>query len=391
MNYKKILLHKGKEFSMQRRHPWIFSGAIAKKDEDLKEGEIVEVFSARKEFLATGYYASGSIAVRIISFEQLDIDQGFWNNKIAAAWMYRKELGILNNNTSCCRIFFGEGDGVPGLVLDYFDGHVVMQAHSYGIFLQKVEITNALKEILGKELKSVYDKSAETLSKHFVTDTSNQFLHGSSEAEVTVKENGYQFIIDMATGQKTGFFIDQRDNRALLSHYSTGKTVLNTFSYTGGFSVYAAATAAQVVSVDVSKPAIDLCNRNISLNGFSNHEGVVADTFDYLKDKKDQFDLVVLDPPAFAKSRDAKHNAVIGYKRLNALAIRQIKKGGIIFTFSCSGVVDKFLFYNTITAAALEAGRKVRILQYLSQPPDHPITPFFPEGEYLKGIVLRVD
>jgi 23S rRNA (cytosine1962-C5)-methyltransferase len=391
MKYRKITLLKGKEFSLQRRHPWIFSGAISQKDKDLKDGEIVEVFSAKGEFLCTGYYANGSIAVRIITFEQEQIDGAFWKKKIGAAWSYRKDIGILNNLTNCCRLFFGEGDGIPGLVIDYFDGHVVLQAHSYGVFLQKEQITAALKEVLGLELKSVYDKSAETLGKQFTGETNNQFLFGESPAEVIIKENGHKFIVDMASGQKTGFFIDQRDNRELLGKYSKGKTVLNTFSYTGGFSVYAAAAGAtKVVSVDVSKPAIELCNRNIELNGLTNHEGVAADTFDYLKENKDQFDVIVLDPPAFAKSRDSKHNAVIGYKRLNSTAIRLIKKGGIIFTFSCSGVVDKFLFYNTITAAALEAGREVRILQYLTQPADHPVTPFFSEGEYLKGMVIRV-
>jgi 23S rRNA (cytosine1962-C5)-methyltransferase len=391
MPYKKIVLGKGKEFSMQRRHPWIFSGAIAKKDSDLKDGELVEVFSSKQEYLATGYYANGSIAIRVISFEQTDIDERFWEKKISTAWDYRKSIGILDKNTNCCRIFFGEGDGVPGLVLDYFDGHIVLQSHSYGVYLQRDKIAAALQAVLGPAMKSLYDKSAETLGKQFAGETSNHFLYGSSEPEITVKENGHLFLVDMALGQKTGFFLDQRDNRELLGKYSRGKNVLNTFSYTGGFSVYAAAAgAAKVVSVDVSRPAMDLCNRNIEINGLRNHEGVAEDTFEYLKDKKDQFDLIVLDPPAFAKSRDAKHNAVIGYKRLNAMAMKQIRKGGIIFTFSCSGVVDKFLFYNTITAAALDAGREVRILQYLTQPADHPVTPFFPEGEYLKGVVLRV-
>ena len=392
MIYKKIFLHKGKEISLQRRHPWIFSGAISRKEGEPRDGDVVEVFTHRGEYLATGFYASGSIAVRIISYRQEPVDEGFWHKKISDAWEYRKSLSVLSGSTNCCRIFFGEGDGVPGLVLDYFDGHVVMQAHTYGVFLQREPIAAAIGRTLGDSLRSIYDKSAETLGKPFGAEAVNGALFGEPPTEVVVKENGHQFAVDMAGGQKTGFFLDQRDNRQLLGSYCRQKDVLNTFSYTGGFSVYAAAAgAAKVVSVDVSKPAIDLCDRNIALNGLHNHEGIAADTFDFLKDKKDQFDVIVLDPPAFAKSRDSKHNAVIGYKRLNALAMRQIRKGGIIFTFSCSGVVDKFLFYNTITAAAMEAGRNVRILKYLNQPADHPVIPFFPEGEYLKGMVLRID
>lgn len=389
--YKKIVLNKGKEFSLQRRHPWIFSGAIARKDPDIKDGEIVEVFDARGQYLSTGFYSSGSIAVRIISFHQDTIDLTFWKNKIKAAWEYRQSLHILDNRTNCCRIFFGESDGVPGLILDYFDGHVVLQAHTYGVYLHRKEIAQALQEVLGKTLKSIYDKSAETLGRQFTGESPNTFLIGESVPEIIVIENGHSFIVDIAAGQKTGFFLDQRDNRNLLGTYCKGKEVLNTFSYTGGFSVYAAAAgASNVVSVDVSKPAIDLCDRNIALNHLHNHQGIVADTFDYLKDKKDRFDIIILDPPAFAKSRDAKHNAVIGYKRLNALAIKQVKAGGYIFTYSCSGVVDKFLFYNTISAAAFEAGRDVRIISYLNQPADHPVTPNFAEGEYLKGMILKV-
>ena len=391
MTYKRIVLHKGKEFSLQRRHPWIFSGAIAKKDEGLQDGEIAEVYSSKNEYLATGYYANGSIALRIISFEKRSINHEFWLDTLSKAWDYRRSLGILDGQTNCCRIFFGEGDGVPGLVLDYFDGHVVMQAHAYGVYLQKDNIAAALLQVLGGAAKSLYDKSAETLGRQFAPQAANGFLHGSAEAEIVVKENGHAFLVDIAGGQKTGFFLDQRDNRALLGSYSAGKSVLNTFSYTGGFSVYAAAAGAhKVVSVDVSKPAIELCNRNMELNGLKNHEGFAVDTFEFLKDQGDQFDLIVLDPPAFAKSRDAKHNAVIGYKRLNTLAMKQIRRGGVIFTYSCSGVVDKFLFYNTITAAAYESGREIRILQYMNQPADHPVTPFFPEGEYLKGMVLKV-
>jgi len=392
MNYPQIILNKGKEFSMQRRHPWVFSGAIAKKDPGLQEGDFVEVYSSKQEFLGIGYYATGgSISVRIVSFEKTSIDENFWFEKINKAWNYRQHLGILNEHTNVCRLFFGEGDGVPGLILDYYNGHVVVQCHSWGVFLQKDNIASALKRVLGDALKSIYDKSAETLSKAFAGKTENGFLYGSQE-EIIVKENENLFKIDFINGQKTGFFIDQRDNRKLLSDYSKHKTVLNTFSYTGGFSVYAAkAGALRVDSVDVSAPAIALCDQNITLNNCSNHESFTVDTFDFLKDKKDVYDVIVLDPPAFAKSRDAKHHAVIGYKRLNTMAMKLIKANGIIFTFSCSGVVDKMLFYNTITAAALEAGRNIKVLHYLYQPADHPVTPFFAEGEYLKGMVLWVE
>lgn len=389
--YAAVYLHKGKETSLQRRHPWVFSGAIHKKDADLKDGDLVDVFSAAKTFLGTGYYANGSIAIRIISFVQTPIDVAFWTRKLQAAYDYRLQLGILNASTNVCRLFFGEGDGASGLILDYYDGHVVFQAHSVGIYKQRNEIAEAIKAVLGKDLKSVYDKSAETLPKQFSEGVSNGFLMGSAAA-VVVKENEVLFEIDFIHGQKTGFFVDQRDNRLLLQRYSKGKAVLNTFCYSGGFSIYAAlAGAARVDSIDVSEKAIVLTNRNAELNKIANHEAFAMDTFDFLKDKKQVYDVIVLDPPAFAKSRDSKHQAVIGYKRLNEMAIRLIKPGGILFTFSCSGVVDKFLFYNTITSAAIEARRQVKVLHYLHQPPDHPVTPYFPEGEYLKGMVLFVE
>jgi 23S rRNA (cytosine1962-C5)-methyltransferase len=391
MSYSTIILNKGKETSPLRFHPWIFSGAIAKKENDLKEGDIVEVYSSQKQYLGTGYYANGSITIRLISFEKKNIDVGFWTQKITKAYNYRKQLGIFNEDTNVYRLFFGEGDGAPGLILDYYDGHVVFQAHSWGIYLQRENIVKALQNVLGKEIKSIYDKSSETLPKQFSDEAKNEFVIGSA-GEVIVKENSHLFKIDFIGGQKTGFFIDQRENRKLLQNWSRDKIVLNAFSYTGGFSVYACAAGAKKVdSVDISKNAIELCSKNIGLNGFINHEGFAEDTFDFLKDKKDVYDVMVLDPPAFAKSRDSKHNAVIGYKRLNSTAMKLIKPGGLLFTFSCSGVVDKMLFYNTITAAAIEARRNIKVIQYLSQPADHPIIPFFPEGEYLKGMLLWVE
>lgn len=393
MEYPQVILNKGKEFSLQRLHPWVFSGAIAKKPADLQEGDLVEVYSNQKQYLGTGYFAmGGSISVRLISFVQAEINEDFWFEKINKAYNYRKHLNILNDSTNVCRLFFGEGDGAPGLILDYYNGHVVLQSHSWGIYLQKENIISALKKTLGSDLKSIYDKSAETLPKNFSGQSSNGFLFGETSEDIVVKENNHLFKIDFINGQKTGFFIDQRDNRKLLANYSKGKNVLNTFSYTGGFSVYAAAAdAALVHSVDVSQNAITLCDQNMALNELKNHESYAVDTFDFLKDKSDFYDVIVLDPPAFAKSRDSKHNAVIGYKRLNAMAMKLIRPNGIIFTFSCSGVVDKFLFYNTITAAAMEAKRNIKILHYLNQPADHPVTPYFAEGEYLKGMVLWVE
>lgn len=389
--YSKIILNKGKEVSPLRLHPWIFSGAIKVKDAGLKDGDLVEVFSFENKYLCTGYYAGGSIAIRIISFQQVAIDEHFWFEKINKAYQYRMQIGLITEQTNVYRLFFGEGDGVPALIIDNYSGHIVIQSHNIGVYLQRDSIVTAIKKVLGTHLKSIYDKSSETISNKNNITISNEFLFGNAENAV-VLENGIKFLVDWSRGQKTGFFIDQRDNRKLLGQYSKGKSVLNTFSYTGGFSVYAALAGAKLVhSVDVSAPAIEIGNKNAELNKITNHGSFIEDTFDFLKDKKDIYDVIVLDPPAFAKSRDAKHQAVNGYKRLNALAMKQIKSGGIIFTFSCSGVVDKYLFYNTVTAAAMESKRNIKILHYLNQPADHPVLPYFPEGEYLKGMVLWVE
>lgn len=387
---KKIILHKGKEQSPLRKHPWIFSGAIKIKDE-LNEGEVVEVYSFDNKFLGVGHYTNSSISVRLVSFEKTELNDDFWFEKINRAYQYRKDLNILNENTNVCRLIFGEGDGLPGLIIDYYDGNIVFQAHSIAMHQNRESIVKALQKTFGAHLKCVYDKSAESLPKQYAAGVTNGYLFGTG-GRVEVKENNCKFIIDWEKGQKTGFFVDQRENRFLLSKYSKGKKVLNTFSYTGGFSVYAALAGADLVhSVDASAPAIELCDENAKLNNIHNHEGFAVDTFDFLKDKDGVYDVIVLDPPAFAKSRDVKHNAVKGYIKLNALALKKIKPGGILFTFSCSGVIDKFLFYNSINAAAIEAGRNVRLLHYLYQPADHPVIPFFPEGEYLKGMVLWVE
>ncbi|HQQ95047.1 MAG TPA: class I SAM-dependent rRNA methyltransferase [Bacteroidia bacterium] len=391
MSYPILQLHKGKEISLLRKHPWVFSGAIKSATTALEEGELVEVHSASGVCLGTGYFAKGSIAVRMLSFEASTIDVNFWFSKLRKAYEYRMQLGILNDQTNVCRLFFGEGDGAPGLIIDFYDGHLVIQAHSWGIFLQTEQISQALQKLFGESLKSIYNKSAESLARQKSKEQDNAFLYGNC-AELVVKENGHLFYVDFIKGQKTGFFVDQRDNRQLLASYAKDRKVLNTFCYTGGFSVYAAKSGAiHVDSVDSSAGAIDLCKRNMALNGIVEETSLAQDAFEFLKDKKQVYDLIVLDPPAFAKSRESKHKAVIAYKNLNSTAMKYIKPGGIIFTFSCSGVVDKHLFYNTITAAAIEAGRNIRVLHYLNQPADHPVSPFFPEGEYLKGMVLWVE
>ncbi len=390
--YQKIILNKGKESSLYRKHPWIFSGAILTKPESLNEGDIVEVYSFEKKYLATGFYAGGSIAVRIFSFQQEEVNDNFWFHKLNNALLYRKQFNLPCSETNVFRLFFGEGDGIPGLVIDNYDGNIVIQAHHVGIYHHRMAICEALKKIYGDSLRNVYDKSAESISGYKPAGMKNEFLYGAQQDEVEVTENGYTFKVNLKSGQKTGFFIDQRENRKLLSTYCKNKSVLNTFAYTGGFSVYASSAGASFVhSVDISQAAIDLCNKNIHLNKLQNHEAFVCDVFDFLKDKKDDYDMIVLDPPAFAKKIDSRHQAIKGYKRLNTLAIKQIKSGGIIFTFSCSGVVDKYLFYNTVTASAIEAGRNIKVLHYLSQPIDHPVLPFFPEGEYLKGMVIYVE
>ena len=393
MNYPKLILQKGKEVSLLRKHHWVFSGALAKKEEGIRNGDLVEVHSSKDDFLGIGYYATGSIMVRIISFEERAIDIDFWTEKIRAAHAVREALQLTQQQeTTVYRLVHGEGDGLPGLIIDYYNGTAVIQAHHIGIHLQVQAIAAALRAVYGSQLKGVYDKSGETLPKS-ETVPSNEWIWGKAETNL-VKEYGAGYKIDWEKGQKTGFFIDQRENRKLVASYARGKKVLNTFCYSGGFSVLALQEGAtEVHSVDISQKAIDLTEENVSLNaGFKGkHQSIVADVVKYIREIGDDFDLIILDPPAFAKSLKARHNAVQAYKRLNAEALRKIKPGGILFTFSCSQVVDKRLFANTITAAALESKRTVRILHQLSQPADHPINCFHPETEYLKGLVLYVD
>ncbi len=379
---------------MLRQHPWVFSGAIRKADGEPAEGDIVEVYSSKREFLAMGHYAPGSIAVRIFSFEQVEPDYAFWKQKVQKAYDYRNRLGLINNpQTDVYRLLYAEGDGASGLIIDVYKDTAVIQTHTVGMYHVREHIAKALQEIYGDRLRAIFDKSAESLSAKSPIETENGYLFGESNGGVVVTENENKFFVDWESGQKTGFFIDQRENRELLAHYVKGKSVLNTFCYTGGFSVYALNAGASLVhSVDVSKKAIELTVKNGELSQApEKHEAFAVDTFEFLKGKEDMYDVIILDPPAFAKSQKVRHNALMGYKRLNAEAMKKIKPGGILFTFSCSQVVDKYLFNNTVMAAAIDAGRNIKVMHHVSQPADHPISIFHPEGEYLKGLVLFVE
>lgn len=389
---KKLYLKRGKEESLLRFHPWVFSGAIAQADDNLKDGDLVRVLTNHGDFIAVGHFQMGSIAVRILSFRDVDIDADFWASRLASALKVRQSIGIADNpKNNTYRLVHGEGDNLPGLIIDVYDRTAVMQAHSIGMHLQRKQIAEQLVKVMGSRIDNVYYKSETTLP--FMDDMENGFVYGSSEDNVAL-ENGLKFYVDWLRGQKTGFFVDQRDNRSLLERYSAGKSVLNMFCYTGGFSVYAMRGGAKLVhSVDSSAKAIELTNRNIALNfeGDNRHEAFCEDAFKYLEQAGNNYDLIILDPPAFAKHRGALHNALKGYTRLNNKAFQKIQPGGILFTFSCSQVVTKDHFRNAVFTAAAQAGRKVRILHQLHQPADHPINIYHPEGEYLKGLVLYVE
>jgi 23S rRNA (cytosine1962-C5)-methyltransferase len=388
-----IILKKGKEISIQRFHPWIFSGAIQKKEGDLTDGSWVEVHDFKGNILGFGHYQNGSIAVRMLSFEKNAPDENFWLEKFQKAFATRRASGLPSEQTNAFRLIHGEGDGLPGLIIDYYDGVAVVQAHDVGMHNDRVHIAAALEKAIDG-VKAIYYKSQSTLPGKMRDADPNEYLLGMGVVPHIVSEYANKFYIDWEEGQKTGFFLDQRENRKLLGQFSKDKKVLNTFCYTGGFSIFALAAGAELVhSVDSSEKAIELTKKNLELNAFSPniHETFAVDTFDFIKDKKDVYDVIVLDPPAFAKHRDARHQAVRGYQRLNAEAMRVIRKGGIIFTFSCSQVVDRQLFYDTIVSAAIQAGRQIKVLHHLSQPADHPVSIFHPEGEYLKGLVLYVE
>ncbi|MEX2567934.1 MAG: class I SAM-dependent rRNA methyltransferase [Cyclobacteriaceae bacterium] len=391
-HYPEITLKKGKEISVQRQHHWIFSGAVEDKPENLQEGEIVKVLDFQKRFLAIGFYAAGSIMVRMISFVEVPIRVEFWAEKIQIALNLRKETLFLESaETNAYRLVHGEGDQLPGLIIDIYKHTAIIQAHHLGIHLQTTQIAEALIKVYGKGLEGVYNKSAATL--HSNNSNHEGWVWGQSNQHI-MKENGHLFEVSWEKGQKTGFFIDQRENRLLLAKYSPGKKVLNTFCYSGGFSIYALKGGAREVhSVDISPSAIDFCKKNLEINGFnpSSHPCLVADVLPYLKNIPNDFNLIILDPPAFAKNIRSKHKAVQAYKRINSLAIKKIAKGGILFTFSCSQVIDRELFNHTITSAAMEAGRKVKIIHQLTQGPDHPINIYHQETAYLKGLVLYIE
>lgn len=392
--YKQIYLKKGKEESLLRFHPWVFSGAISHSDNGIEEGDIVRVITSDGRFIAVGHYQIGSIAVRVLSFRDVTIDSDFWQSRLQSAIDMRVKLGIADspiNNTY--RLVHGEGDNLPGLVIDVYSKTAVMQAHSVGMHVCRVDVAEALVKVMGNRIENVYYKSETTLPFKAELGQENGFLYGGSEENKAV-ENGLKFYVDWLKGQKTGFFVDQRENRSLLETYSKDKRVLNMFCYTGGFSFYAMRGGAkQVHSVDSSAKAIELTRKNVELNfpGDKRHEAFCEDAFKYLDKAGGDYDLIILDPPAFAKHRAALRNALKGYTRLNVKAFEKMKPGGILFTFSCSQVVTKDNFRNAVFTAAAMAGRKVRILHQLHQPADHPINIYHPEGEYLKGLVLYVE
>lgn len=392
---KQIKLRPKKEESLKRFHPWVFSGAIASLPNEIAEGELVRVFSSKDEFLGIGHYQIGSISVRILSFEDKAIDLDFYKDRIYSAYTLRHENGLISDNNHTYRLVHGEGDNLPGLIVDIYESSAVVQAHSVGMDTDKELIVEALKSVFDDKIKNIFYKSEGTLPYKADIDVRDGYLYGGKDVEAISIENGLKFNIDWLRGQKTGFFIDQRDNRSLLEQYSHNRDVLNMFCYTGAFSVYALRGGAKsVMSVDSSSKAVMLTNENVELNfpGDKRHTSESIDAFKYLRELDDEkHDLIILDPPAFAKHRAAIKNALQGYKRINAAAIEKIKPGGILFTFSCSQVISKDQFRLAVFSAAAMTGRKVRILHQLTQPADHPINIYHPEGEYLKGLVLHIE
>ncbi|CCG54630.1 Protein of unknown function, putative methyltransferase [Flavobacterium indicum GPTSA100-9 = DSM 17447] len=384
----KVILKKGKEKSIQRRHPWIFSGAVYGVTQELNDGEMVDVVDAQNQHLGTGYFSDkGSIVVRLLTFGEETFSENFWTEKLLSAWELRVKL--LNIEiTNAFRVIHGEGDGIPGLIIDYYDKNWVLQAHSSGIYYAVEEIAKAIQNSFPEYCDTIYCKSSGTLP-NMGTD---YFLFGNNQ-ETIAKENNILFSVNWVEGQKTGFFLDQRENRKLLGEFSKGKKVLNTFCYTGGFSIYAMSAGAELVtSVDISQKAVDLAAKNMELNfPNANHKAVADDVFNFMKENHQIYDVIVLDPPAFAKSIKSKHTATQAYKRLNIAGFKALAPKGILFTFSCSQVIDDVLFYNTVAAAAIETGRTIRVLHKLEQGPDHPTNIYHPEGHYLKGLVLYVE
>ncbi|MBO7190012.1 MAG: class I SAM-dependent rRNA methyltransferase [Alistipes sp.] len=394
-----VHLRRGKEESLERRHPWVFSGAIERITEHLaplSEGDLVDVVTKSGDFIARGHWQIGSIAVRVLTFEREDIDQNWWNRRISEAFGVRKALGLVDNaDTTCYRLVHGEGDLLPGLVIDIYERTAVVQCHSVGMYHSRTAIAEALREAYGDRLDAIYDKSSQTLPFKADLGAIDGYLWGRCETrDSVVLENGLKFKVNWEEGQKTGFFIDQRVNRDLVRQYSKGRKVLNTFCYTGGFSVAALAGGAkEVVSIDLSERAVKLADENVRLNFGDDapHEAIACNAVEYLKDIDSSYDLIILDPPAFAKHHKVLGNALQGYKKINARALEKIRPGGILFTFSCSQAVSRDLFRTTIFTAAAIAKRKVRIIGQLTQPADHPINIYHPEGEYLKGLVVYVE
>ncbi len=392
-NFPKLILRNKKEAPLKRFHHWVFSGAVKKTEGHPENGDVVEVYSIRNEYLGTGHYHDGNICVRIFSFTKVNPDQQFWTEKLQKAYNLRKlDQLTSNNSTNAFRLVHGEGDLLPGLIIDFYNGTCVIQAHSVGIHKIRAQITEGLKTVFGDQLKAVYYKSQRTIPSDFDGEVEDGYLFGTPETE-TILENDHTFYVNWEEGQKTGFFLDQRDNRKLLARFVKGKSVLNTFCYSGGFSIYALKAGAKLVhSVDSSAKAIEWTNKNVALNGLeTNHEAYVDDVLKFLKASKQKYEVVILDPPAYAKNIRSKHKAIIGYKRLNMEGIAHMPPNSILFTFSCSQVISQDIFKSTILAAAIEVKRKVRILYSLSQPADHPINIFHPEVSYLKGLVLHVE
>ncbi len=394
-SYPKIILKPGKEGPVLRFHPWIFSGAIDNTLGKPAEGDIVECFSSDGKYLATGHCMPGSLAVKLFTFKKQEIDKDFWYSKIKEIWLVRRSIGLINNSeTNAFRLVHNEGDSMPGLIVDVYGSLAVLQAHSTGMHDIRQTLAEAIVGVSEGKITSVYDKSADAIRKMTGRVVGEGFLVGDS-GECEVLEHGHRFLVNAVTGQKTGFFLDQRENRELLAHYAKDKNVLNMFGYTGGFSVYAAKAGAKIVhTVDSSAPAIAIAEKNMKLNDCDAPEYActVADARKYIESMEfGQYDLIVLDPPAYAKNVASRNQALKGYRTINAMALSKIKTGGIMFTFSCSQVVDRQMFTSAVTAAAVDAGRQVRIIQHLSQPPDHPVNIFHQEGEYLKGLVLLVD
>ena len=394
-----VQLRRGKEESLLRRHPWVFSGAIERiieGDKPLGEGDVVDVITKQGDFIARGHYQIGSIAVRVLSFERVAIDQAWWNERIAEAKHLREALGMVDDaTTTCYRLVHGEGDMLPGLVVDIYGAVAVVQCHSVGMYLSRQSIAEAIREAYGEAIEAIYDKSSQTLPYKAELGAIDGYLWGSSShGDREVLENGLRFKVNWEEGQKTGFFIDQRVNRDLVRAYARGRKVLNTFCYTGGFSVAALAGGArEVVSIDLSERAVKLADENVRLNfgDEAAHEAIACNAVEYLKDIDDSYDMIILDPPAFAKHHKVLGNALQGYKKINVRAMQKIRPGGILFTFSCSQAVSRDLFRTTIFTSAAIAGRKVRIIGQLTQPADHPINIYHPEGEYLKGLVVYVE